>query len=198
MEAERQEKITQLKQRRSKLTADEILLLQEVFLEIIDEHREQVWRRLRRRFKDDHDAEDLLQEVFLDLHSFIVDRGFPDSLVGMLRTFTKRKVLNHVRAKKRVPISIGLASSGSLGPTSVPDLERALDLRELVRSLVTQLSPEHREVIDKVILKDLSDSDAAAALGIPLGTVRSRLLAAKLVLHALAAPLVPPSQRGLR
>jgi len=66
----------------------------------------------------------------------------------------------------------------------------------VARRIFSQLSPEHREVIDKVVLKGMTHTDAAAALGLPEGTVKSRLIAAKRALLALAEPLLPPSQRG--
>jgi DNA-directed RNA polymerase specialized sigma24 family protein len=104
--------------------------------------------------------------------------------------------LNHVRAQKRSPFSIGLPSSGSEKPRSQPDVERALHFQEVERRIFSQLSPEHQEVIDKVVLKGLTHTEAAAVLGIAEGTLKSRLMAAKRALLALAEPLLPPSQRG--
>jgi DNA-directed RNA polymerase specialized sigma24 family protein len=72
-----------------------------------------------------------------------------------------------------------------------------MDIRKLARLLLPQLSPEHQAVVNKVVVNDFTHIEAAAALGIPEGTVKSRLLAAKRALHELAAPLVPASQRGL-
>jgi RNA polymerase sigma-70 factor (ECF subfamily) len=113
-----------------------------------------------------------------------------------LHSLTKGKLLNHVRARKRAPFSIGLPSSGSEKPRSQPDAEKALHLQQVARRIFAQLSPEHREVLDKVVVKGLSYSEAAAMLGIAEGTLKSRLIAAKKALLALAEPLLPPSQRG--
>jgi RNA polymerase sigma-70 factor, ECF subfamily len=144
----------------------------------------------------DHEAEDLVQETFFALHNHILEHGFPDSLSGRLRVLTEGKLLNHLRTERRDPVSVGLPSSGSEKPRSDLDVERFLTHRERARRLIDQLSPEHQSVIDTVILKDLSHHDAAALLGVPEGTVKSRLIAAKRELWELANRLLPPSQRG--
>lgn len=195
-EAERGESLTRLVLCRTSLSASEAALLREVFPEILAAHHDEVWNQLRRRGLDGDEAEDLLQEVFLTLYGHILEHGFPDKLPAMLHTITEGKLLNHVRAGKRTPVSVGLPSSGSEKPRSEPDVERALDLRELARRLLPQLLPEHQGVVDKVILNGLSHADAAAALGLAEGTVKSRLMAAKGALIALAELFLPPSQRG--
>ena len=111
------------------------------------------------------DPEDLLQEVFLALHHHILENGFVANLPGMLHALTDGKVLNHVRAQKRSPFSIGLPSWGSEKPRSQPNVERALHVQEVAPRVSSHLSPEHQEVIDKVVLKGLTHADAAEVLG---------------------------------
>ena len=194
-EAERRDRLTQLVLRRSKLSPDEAALLREVFPELVAAHHDPVYNLLRKRGLDSHEAEDLLQEVFLALHDHILENGFVAHLPGMLHALTQGKVLNHVRAQKRSPFSIGLPSSGSEKPRSQLDVERALHFQQVARRIFSQLSPEHQEVLDKVVLKGLTHTDAAAVLGIPEGTLKSRLIAAKRALLAAAEPLLPASQR---
>jgi RNA polymerase sigma-70 factor, ECF subfamily len=195
-EEERHERLTQLVLRRSKLSPDEAALLRKVFPTIIDAHHDQVKNLLRRRVLDDHEAEDLLQEVFLTLHTQLLENGFVDSLPAMLHTITEGKLLNYLRAQQRVPFSIGLPSSSSERPRSQLDVLQALHFQEVARRIFPQLSPEHREVLDKVVLKGHTHTEAAAMLGIAEGTLKSRLIAAKRALLALVEPLLPPSQRG--
>jgi RNA polymerase sigma-70 factor, ECF subfamily len=142
------------------------------------------------------EAEDLLQEVFLTLHRYLLEEGFVADLPGRLRSLTKGLVLNHMRARRRSPLSIGLPSSRSEKPRSQADVERALHFQQVAQRLFSQLSPEHQEVIDKVILKGLPLAEAAAVLEMPEGTLKSRLMAAKRALLAAAEPLLPASQRG--
>jgi RNA polymerase sigma-70 factor (ECF subfamily) len=195
-EAERQERLTQLVLRRSKLSPDEAALLHEVFPAIVDAHRPLVLSLLRKQGLESHEVDDLSQEVFVTLHNELLEHGFVDSLPLRLRSLAMGKCSNHVRARKRAPFSIGLPSSGSEKPRSQLDVEKALHLQQVARRIFAQLSPEHREVLDKVVVKGLSYSEAAATLGIAEGTLKSRLIAAKKALLALAEPLLPPSQRG--
>lgn len=194
---ERQKRLTQLVLRRSKLSDDEAALLREVFPDILTTHHDLVWNRLRRRGLENHDAEDLQQEVFVALHTYILEHGFPDTLPGLLYRLTEGKLLNFLRTRKRAPLSVALPSSGSEKPRSSRDVERAMDVRELARHIFPQLSPEQQEVIETVVVNGLSHSEAAAVLGLPEGTVKSRLIAAKRALLRLAEPFLPASQRGL-
>jgi RNA polymerase sigma-70 factor (ECF subfamily) len=60
-----------------------------------------------------------------------------------------------------------------------------------VRDAFLRLSEEHREVLLLVAIEGLQYEEASAILGVPLGTVRSRLSRARQALRdALAEPLV--------
>jgi DNA-directed RNA polymerase specialized sigma24 family protein len=83
-------------------------------------------------------------------------------------------------------------------PTSGLDINRALDLRGFAAQVMPELVDEHRAVIEAIILNELSYCEAAEALNIPEGTLRSRFMAAKRVLGEHAKRLLPPSQRGPR
>jgi len=67
---------------------------------------------------------------------------------------------------------------------AVMDLQAALD----------RLAPEQREVLLLVALEDMAYADIAQALGIPLGTVMSRLSRGR---HLLAVALRPQATRSL-
>jgi RNA polymerase sigma-70 factor (ECF subfamily) len=81
------------------------------------------------------------------------------------------------------------------GPT--PEQEHADgELARRVRSAVTTLPIGQRQVVTLVDLEDLSYSAAAQALGIPVGTVMSRLSRARLALRELLQE-APPALRIL-
>jgi RNA polymerase sigma-70 factor (ECF subfamily) len=50
---------------------------------------------------------------------------------------------------------------------------------ELVRQALTNLSPDHREIIDLVYYQEESIGDCALILGIPAGTVKTRVFYAR-------------------
>ncbi len=195
--AKRHEAMTQLVLRRTALSPSEVLLLRSAFPAIFHAHHDQVWNQLRRRGLDGQEAKDLLQEVFLALHRHIIVQGFPEKIPALLRTITENKLLNHVRAGRRTPVSLGLPSSGSEKPVSAPDISCTLPIQELAIRLFHALSPEHQDVVEKVLVNGLSHHDAAAALGLPEGTLKSRLIAAKREMLLRAAELLPPNQRRI-
>ena len=61
-----------------------------------------------------------------------------------------------------------------------------LGLRDLEAAL-SQLSPEQREVLLLVVLEEMRYEDVASALGVPVGTVMSRLFRARERLRILMA-----------
>ena len=71
-----------------------------------------------------------------------------------------------------------------------------LVLRDL-DAAIRRLPPEQREVLLLVALEDMSYGEAAATLGIPIGTVMSRLARAREKLRAMMAGL-PPGGKQLK
>jgi RNA polymerase sigma-70 factor (ECF subfamily) len=192
----RSDRILRLLSLERPLTEEEVEELRELFPDLIVAHHGRVWERFRRCKLQKADAEDLLQQTFLALFDWVCRHGPPKNLPGLLGELAEGRFLNHLhRERRRARESVALPSSGSEKPASEPDVERALDLRELVRSALPRLCPEHREVIDAVVIRGLTHTDAAGLLGIPEGTLKTRLAAAKRELHEIASVLFPPSQR---
>ncbi|MGL5114410.1 MAG: RNA polymerase sigma factor [Beijerinckiaceae bacterium] len=64
---------------------------------------------------------------------------------------------------------------------------------ESVTNAMNTLSPEHRQVLSLVCIQEISYKEAAEHLGVPIGTVMSRLARAR---QALAQKLEPRGQQG--
>ena len=71
------------------------------------------------------------------------------------------------------------------------DHTAATDRRLLVADALRALSPLHRELLNETILRDRTVNQAAEVLGVPVGTVKSR------VYYALRALQVVLAERGV-
>lgn len=131
------------------------------------------------------DAADVVQEVFLraykNLASFDTKRSFYPWLYRIARNLCINTVK---RASHR---DIGLPAEElivSTGPDPAAELLRNEELVEL-RGALARLPEKHREIIDLKTFQDCSYSEMAEILDIPIGTVMSRLYAARLKLKEL-------------
>ena len=144
------------------------------------EHADFVWRSLQRMGVPSADLEDLLQEVFLVAHRKR-ERYAPDArLTTWLFAIALRVAKRHRRrpwfSRERPLASIAAEPGHALTP------ERALEHNqrqaELARALAT-LRPERCAVFVMFELEDVALRDIAVLMDTPLGTVCSRLHAAR-------------------
>jgi RNA polymerase sigma factor (sigma-70 family) len=180
---------------RRPLIPDEARLFRSLYHFIYDDHYDRVWEALRRRGVPEAARDDLAQGVFISLFLAVLAGNGPEDVGADLMVRARNQAFNARRADDRSPLSVGLPSSRGEPPRSGPELERLLDLKHLIPSVLHQLSPDHRAVVDAVILREQTQEAAAAELGIPRPTLFSRLEAALKKLDALLSPRLPASQR---
>jgi RNA polymerase sigma-70 factor, ECF subfamily len=132
-------------------------------------------------------AEDIVQETLLRawLHpAAIADRPARPWLFAVARNLA----VDAYRARKARPPEVG---EGALELVAVPDAaDRALESWAVADAL-RALRPEHRGVLLETYYRGHSVSEAAVALGIPPGTVKSRTF------YALRALKLALEERGL-
>lgn len=162
--------------------ADDATLLAEIaagrpdsFQRFYDRHAGRVIAYAQRLCSDAVLAEDLAQEVFLAVWrkaaSYQADRGDGP---GWLYTITRNKVLDHWRRCGRTPpladldLTLLEAAPRGVGPESRISLAKALD----------GLRVEHRSALDLAYFGGFSYEETAERLGLPLGTLKSRIRAA--------------------
>ena len=151
------------------------------FAALVARHGPMVLAVCRRILRDEHAAEDAFQAVFLLLarraHSVSVD----DSLGRWLHGVTKRiAVRARSVANRELPAS-KIAQNRYLDPATA--VARA-EIRELIGVEVSRLPRKYREAVALCHLDGLSHDGAAEALGLPVGTIRSRLSRARDLLRA--------------
>ncbi|MER6947940.1 sigma-70 family RNA polymerase sigma factor [Nonomuraea sp. NPDC005983] len=134
-------------------------------------------------------AEDVVQETMIRAWRSAeqLDPG-ADSLMPWLATVARRIVIDDRRRREARPQESG---DGPLESVPVPDEMEALLHQVVVSEALKALSPAHREILNETILRDRSVNDAAEALGIPVGTVKSR------VYYAVRALRVALEERGV-
>jgi len=141
--------------------------------------------RFARRLTRGEDAiEDLVQETVTRALGSL-DRYRP---TGDLKAWLFTIMKNHVRdlwRKRRNLATVRLAGDAEIDAAGMaaPQLDR-LQLRELAAA-IDRLPRDQRAVLIQVSIDPSSYQAASAALGIPVGTVRSRLFRARSALHRL-------------
>jgi RNA polymerase sigma-70 factor, ECF subfamily len=155
---------------------------QQAFQQIAGQHTEQLFRCALTLCRDRQLAEDISQETLLEawrsIGRFDGRCRFSTWLYGILRhRFLKARERCARRIVAESPSDDTRYSSHiNSQPAADPsrDSERAEDA-EHVRNAVASLPEEHRQVIELRFFADAKLDDIAAALDIPLGTVKSRL-----------------------
>jgi RNA polymerase sigma-70 factor, ECF subfamily len=134
-------------------------------------------------------AEDVVQETLLQAwrHPEALDpaRG---PVRPWLMTVARRLVVDQWRARQARPDEVG---DDALAAVATPDgIDEALD-RWLVADALATLTPEHREALVHTYYAGRTVTEAAVVLGIPPGTVKSR------VFYALRALKLSLEERGV-
>jgi RNA polymerase sigma-70 factor (ECF subfamily) len=153
----------------------------EAFEELIARWHGPLWAYIRRMVPRDQDARDMLQDVWLR-----VIRGIPrlrdgSRLRAWLFGITRRALMDRLRRQYAAPAHDALDREDV--PFEPDSADREADLVALEAALEA-LPFGDREVLTLFYLRDLSLNELAETLGIPVGTVKSRLFRARQLLRA--------------
>ncbi|WP_382310067.1 RNA polymerase sigma factor [Herbiconiux sp. UC225_62] len=156
------------------------------FAAIFDAHRDRVFGQALRLIREPHDAEDVTALVFLEAWRRrdsvrVVDA----SVIGWLLVTTNNVVRNLARSRRRHRELLERIPRPSL-TDDAPDHAEVVgeridhaDRDAKVRSAFARLAKADQDVITLCVLEELTTGQAAAVLGVPVGTVKSRLSRAK-------------------
>lgn len=139
---------------------------------------------LARRFlSNDSDAEevvaDVLWQVWRDAKTFDAARG---SVSVWLVTLARSRAIDRLRAiRARRP---SLAEQPASESASDPAIElHQVERARIVRTALAGLDSNERSALELAYFSDLSQSEVAEKLGIPLGTVKTRTRSAMIKLR---------------
>jgi len=145
-------------------------------------HSKAIYNYCFRRLADWRDAEDALSLVFLEAWRRRDKEIPPDKVLPWLYGIATNVLRNRRRSERRFRAALARVPLASPeADFSDEAVERLDDERRMARALALlgQLSPRDQDVFVLCAWQGLSYEDAALALDVPVGTVRSRLSRAR-------------------
>lgn len=149
------------------------------FRGLVERHYDFVWRSLRRLGVPAADVDDAAQEVFIvaarRLDDFTEDRerAFLFGTASRVCSTRRRTARRH---PEQPSDAVDEQLHADLDPEALAELAQA---RPLLQGLLEELDTEFRSVFILAELEELAVRDIAGVLGIPEGTVASRLRTAR-------------------
>lgn len=137
------------------------------------------------RMVGQQDADDLTQQVFLKMFRKLEQFNGQSKLETWLYRLASNEALQHLRRSKRRSTSPLVTEPATDDPDRMGKVEEA----ELLETAMSQLEPELRAILILKEQRDLSYREIAESVGIPEGTVGSRLNRARKVLRQELAKL---------
>jgi RNA polymerase sigma-70 factor (ECF subfamily) len=133
---------------------------------------------------NDDDAQDLVQEALIRVRRGL-ERYEPGSLEGWLARIVTNVFLDEVRRKRRRPTSALPEDPEWVLPPSPAADEVSLGLSDDIHAALATLPEEFRVPVVLCDVADQSYEQIARSLGIPVGTVRSRIHRGRRMLRSL-------------
>lgn len=186
---------------------EEILLIERcqagdrrAFEEIFNMYRDDVFRFSYLVVRDTSLAQDVVQEAFLKVFRSIGKFQFRSSFKSWLYRVAVNEAITILRRRRikedleAIPDANRGRDSANLARDWQPE-EAVLESEErrLLRWAIGQLDPVHRSVVVLKYFHEFSDTEIAAVIGCPPGTVKSRLHRAReLLRNAMARQMGRP------
>ncbi len=151
-----------------------------LFAELVNRQGRFMFRVAHGLLRSPQDAEDTVQEVLLKLYRGDAWRAMDDEKAFLARTVW-RTALDHIarRPKGSEPMDglgeVELVANGDSPEQSVSDQGE----RVLLRRLIDCLPEELRQPLVLSAIEEMTSREVAIAMGIPEGTVRTRLVRAR-------------------
>jgi RNA polymerase sigma-70 factor (ECF subfamily) len=147
------------------------------FRDVYGEHFPFVWRSLRRLGVPEASARDALQDVFLVVHRRLPDFDGEAKVSTWLFRICLRTAKDYRRrahVRRELFDDSALERRADPGADGLQEVERREGLA-LIEAALERLTLEQRAVFVLFELEDMTGDEIAETLGIPLGTVYSRL-----------------------
>jgi RNA polymerase sigma-70 factor (ECF subfamily) len=145
--------------------------------ERVAEHLPRLFRAARAWTRSREEAEDLVQETLARvLARPRLIRG--EDEVGYLLRALRNTLISQRRTESRRPATTELVDDGTVASRASDDPAAAVERRQ-VYAAIAELPDDFRDALVAVDVAGLSYPEAAKALGVPEGTLTSRLFRAR-------------------
>lgn len=138
--------------------------------------------------KNEEDIEDALQNSYMYVAKGIRDLKNPESFESWLATIVRHECQKYIKKRKRITDTFSRILSSkeleAISSESIPfDLIEKREVNEEVRKIVENLPDDKRACVVLYYFEGNSLSEIAEILGIPEGTIKSRLYGARKTLE---------------
>ena len=138
-----------------------------------------IWRYVMMLMRDAALAEDITQEVLIRVYRKLPSLQSPDRFVPWVMTITRNMAFDAGRAKRRRPLVLVEDAAAIEGRHHDPHI--SLEIHDALDHLDSAL----KEALVLVGVLGLTYEEAADSLGVPEGTVKSRVFRARRQLHLM-------------
>jgi RNA polymerase sigma-70 factor (ECF subfamily) len=142
----------------------------EAWSELVDRFSRYVYAICAQAFRlPEHDAEDVFQEVFAKVYEHLSRLRDDDAIRPWIGQLTRRTCIDRLRSSSREEVAEDVEPDGV--DETLQTLAEALAVHEAMASL----SDNCRDILDRFFARDESYRVIGEALGLPGGTIASRI-----------------------
>lgn len=175
----------------SVIAGQQVIDRERTFEGLVQEYKNRIHSYVCRMTNDSADAEDITQEVFIRAYQSLSAFRYDAAVDTWLYRIATNLVIDRFRRGKRAPQTVPAHADGEDALGHLPSTNREDDphatvqleeLQKQVQKAVHSLPPKLRTVVVLHDMEGLSYEEVAETVGCPLGTVKSRLFNARLLL----------------
>jgi RNA polymerase sigma-70 factor (ECF subfamily) len=147
------------------------------FGEIVNRYQKMVARTVKGMLGDTVFAEDIGQEVFINLFYSLPEFRGEAKLSTYIQRIAVNLTLNEIKRRKRFFSMFSQKGNNEMHEFEIADTdtEERKEASEIVNKALLGLDPRFRIIITMRMLQGYSTKETAEILGLPVGTVLSRL-----------------------
>jgi RNA polymerase sigma-70 factor (ECF subfamily) len=146
---------------------------------LYNRHRIRVFRFAVRLVDDAASAEDIVSETFVEVWRQAGRFEGRSSVSTWIMSMARFKALSARRRRQEIELDENMAETVADQCSTPEQMLLETDRRDQLRACLSQLSPEHREIIDLVYYHDKTIEEVAEIIGAPKNTVKTRMFYAR-------------------